>query len=145
MADVSYTASNVICTTSPLQVRRVSEPRDVRQARAAVAIAAGQPVRLVGSTLYLSQATDNYATAKCGGVALNSAGVGQWVFCGNYRDVLYGVGTFVQGGVYVVSATAGGIAPIGDLLSEDTVTVVGVARTTGQLRVQVIEAEVLVP
>jgi len=38
------------------------------------------------------------------------------------------------GEVYVVSATAGGIAPVGDLTTGNYVTVLGVATTTSNLQ-----------
>jgi len=38
------------------------------------------------------------------------------------------------GEVYVVSATAGGIAPVGDLVTGNYVTVLGVATTTSNLQ-----------
>ncbi len=108
MSDVSITAANV----SPVTGATISA------GFAGVSIAAGQLVYLdsATSTIKLADANASILTAACIGIAVNTAGVGQYLNYASAGDINIG-GTVTIGGIYVVSANAGGLAPVADLTS----------------------------
>jgi hypothetical protein len=77
------------------------------------------------------------AEANAAGIALHAALSGQPLRILIEGTVALGTTTVVLGGVYVVSATAGGIAPVADVASTNYVTILGVAVTTAQLRLKI--------
>ncbi len=106
--DISITAANVAIVTGATTT----------SGTAGATITAGQLVYLdsVTSTIKLADANASQATAACVGVALNGAASGQPINYATAGDVTIG-GTVTIGGIYVVSATAGGLAPVADLTS----------------------------
>lgn len=137
MADITWTAANVIAP-NPVQLRRKF---------AGQAIVAGQPVRddpSDSTKILLSQAT-SVASAKCVGIAANSAE--QYQPCIYFRDqeIAFGTAVFSMGETYVVSATEGGIAPESDLISGNSSTTIGIAISTTTLDCQIQESGVLIP
>lgn len=86
---------------------------------------------------------DALASSIVKGIALHAAADGQPVVYG------YGEGTLTIGGtgvtpgeVYVVSTTAGGIAPIDDLASADFVTYLGVGATESTIKCKIHNTQV---
>lgn len=106
-ADVSITAANVVPSANAQLKRGV----------AGVAITAGQLLYLERSTNTLKLADANGAEELrvCCGIAVNSAPVGGPLHYVVSDPALVLGGTTVKGTIYVLSATAGGIAPAADL------------------------------
>jgi NADPH-dependent curcumin reductase CurA len=121
MADLTQTAANVALGASTTPTRVVQFGVAVTQ----------------GNALYLSATDGKYYKADAltpgaqdayGIVALPGSTPGQ---------SLINLGaTLAKGEVYAVSATAGAIAPIGDITSGQYVTVIGIATTTALLNFQ---------
>lgn len=125
MADLTITAANVNKITG-----------NVKNYTAAVAITAGQPVYLNTSSQAALADADALASAAAIGIAENSAAAGQQV--GVQISGTMDVGaTLAVGTVYVVSTTAGGIAPLADIASGDYTTILGIASAAGVLNLNV--------
>jgi hypothetical protein len=106
MADLTVTAASVLWTSGP-------KPAGV----AGASVTAGQSLYLdsATSTLKLAQADGTAAEADAVGVALHAAGTGQpLVYAGQGAVINIGA-TTSKATTYVVSATAGGVAPQADL------------------------------
>jgi predicted transcriptional regulator len=117
MADLSI-------TTSEVQPGTASTPTLV----AGEAIDAGEVIykKAADGEAYLADA-DAEASAEAIGIAVCSAAAGQKVAYQKTGTVTIGSSASVaQGQVYVVSGTAGKIAPEGDLATDDYVTILGV-------------------
>lgn len=128
MADLSVTAGNVAASASATVVVRT----------AGGTITAGQPVYEDSSDSFHCKPAqaDTSAKANAIGIALNGAADGQPVSVCTAGDINVGA-TLTVGEVYVVSdAAAGGIAPVGDLASDDYVSVLGVASTASNLKLK---------
>ncbi len=72
---------------------------------------------------------DASATAACVGVALHAASSGQPIAYAKTGEVDIGA-TVAAGAIYVVSTTAGGVAPDSDLGTGDYVTIIGIGDST---------------
>jgi hypothetical protein len=70
--------------------------------------------------------------AKAIGVALHSAETGQPVVAQTHGKLLIG-GAGDAGEIYIVSATAGGIAPVADLGNEVWPTIIGIGDEDGEI------------
>ena len=80
---------------------------------------------------------DTAAEAQAGGIALCGASDGQYVVVATDGDIDPGF-TCTVGETYIVAAdVAGGIAPIGDLLAGDYATILGVATSASNLKLNV--------
>jgi|TARA_R110000824_G_scaffold395565_1_gene596320 hypothetical protein len=75
------------------------------------------------------------ATALAGGIALTNAGADELIDVALSGSINVGA-TLVLAQIYVVSAS-GAIAPVGDLLSGDFVTILGVATSTSLLELNI--------
>jgi hypothetical protein len=75
------------------------------------------------------------------GIALNGGGDGQPVAIATGGGLLDLGATLAVGHVYVLSATAGGIAPVADLATGHYTVVLGVATATNRLRMSMIAAD----
>lgn len=117
MADLSITATNVEESNSPV----------ILTGRAAEAITAGQALyRLADSTYGLADADNASALIhKAVGIALNPAAAGQRISLQTAGRINIGA-TVTVGEIYVLSGTAGGIAPEADLAAGDEVVILGV-------------------
>lgn len=128
MADISITATSVIVDSSPT-------PSIDQQTYAGATITAGQVVYKDSSDsdeLKLADNDNTETTADAYGIALCNASDGQP--CPVFRKGVITIGaTVVVGTQYVLSSTAGGIAPAADLDTGDYVTSVGMGYTTGKL------------
>ncbi len=111
MADLVITASAVIPNTS------VTGATPIKQTGAAgETITAGQSVYLKASDglIWLADANASSATAAAVGISLHAALAGQPITYQSGGALSFGA-ILVAGKYYVVSATAGGIAPVADL------------------------------
>jgi hypothetical protein len=134
MADLSITAGNVVPGSGAIRRRGV----------------AGEAID-AGEMLYLDPADGTYKLADCdsatvaarspAGIAVNSAGVGQPLTLVESGDVTLG-SVLTAGTAYYLSGTAGGIAPVADLLTGDYPVIVGIARSASVLRIGLLEAGV---
>ena len=110
MADITVTAASVVPYAG------ANNPSVIARGTAGASITAGQSVYLdsATSTIKLADADASTAAAYGVGIAMHAAGSGQPI-----QYITSGVftpgATLVKGGVYTVSATAGGICPIADL------------------------------
>ena len=123
MADLTITAANVGVAADSARVRVVQVGEAVTQ---------GQPGYLSAGKYYQADADNTAATAAATGIFLTAAGIDGYAVFATGGSILIGA-TLTLGELYVVSATKGGIAPIGDLTSGDYTTVLGVASSTSAL------------
>tara|TARA_Y100000593_G_scaffold67933_2_gene124890 strand:+ start:11575 stop:11988 length:414 start_codon:yes stop_codon:yes gene_type:complete len=137
MADLTITASDVVPPST-----------GVADGTAGEAIVAGQAVYLDStddSKVKLADADDTEAKAAAVGIAVNSAPkAGQPVSYVTLGDLTVTSGVTV-GEIYVVSGTAGGVAPEGDLASSDYVTILGIGKTSTSIAVKVHVSGIQVP
>jgi hypothetical protein len=77
----------------------------------------------------LAQADSTAAEAACLGISLDTAAAGQPIVYADDGSVLFGA-ILTAGTAYFVSATAGGIAPSGDLVQDDYQTLLLYAIST---------------
>lgn len=107
-ADVTITAASVVPSSSAKTIRR----------EAGVALTAGQLVYVEYSTNQFKLADANSATAevrRVAGIVVTSGAAGTIVSAVTRDYDLTLGGTTAKGTVYLLSATAGGIAPLADL------------------------------
>ena len=134
--DVAVTAANVVASST-------AKPST---GKCGEAITAGQVVYLDSTSGELHRASSNGAgTSKADGIALNNCSAGQPI---SYApsDQEFSPGFLVTPGeIYVVSATAGSIAPAVDLVSGKYTTVIGVGKTTSQMSLRITAAGVAKP
>jgi predicted transcriptional regulator len=136
MTDLVVTASSVAKVSGSTKYGIASD-----------AITAGQAVHKLASDglVYLSDA-DHATVAKhaVDGIALNNAASGQPV--AYLEDGVIAAGaTVTVGEIYVLSGTAGGIAPEADLASGDFVSVIGVGISAANIRLGIINSGAEVP
>lgn len=128
MADISITAANVIFVSGTKHNSNT----------AGETITAGHMVYLKASDSKWWKADNNVDQATSGygvqtGIALHGAAAGQPLVVQTTGDITIGA-TVAVGVVYVLSTTAGGLAPHADLVSTNYITYGGYAITTGRLR-----------
>jgi len=128
MADLSITAADVKKTDTTL----------IAEGIAGGTVTAGQPVYRdsTASNKLKAADADALASAAAVGIALHGASADQ--------PLKYAIGgnltlssVMTVGAVYVVSTTAGGIAPVADLGSGDYVTLLGIATTATNLKISI--------
>lgn len=134
MPDLAVVAADVVYTGSTIE-----------RGTAGATITAGQAV-------YYDTSNENWALADADalasvtrvGIALHGASAGQPITVARPKgDIDLGV-TITVGTVYVVSTTAGGIAPLSDLLSGDFVCILGVGTAADKLSMSIFESGVAV-
>jgi hypothetical protein len=118
MADLTVTAASVLWTSG-------SKIPGI----AGAAVTAGQAVYLdsTTSTLKLAQADGTAAEAAAVGIALHAAGTGQPLVYADQGSVINIGATTTKATTYMVSATAGGVAPQADLTSGQRISRLGYA------------------
>jgi hypothetical protein len=101
-------------------------------------IAAGKAVYRDSSTGLWMLADSNGATAAKtpGGIALNGGAINQPVAVQTSGEITIGA-TLVAGSAYYLSETPGGIQPVADLAAGETVSLIGIAKTTGILNIDI--------
>ena len=129
MADISITAANVVKGSNAV----------VEAGTAGATITAGQVVYkdAADGRYKLADADSATAAAKAPrGIALNGASDGQPLSIIRSGDVTIGA-TLTAGTAYYLSPVAGGIAPLGDVLSGDDVVLIGLAESASVLAVDI--------
>ena len=128
MADLTITAANVKKTDSTL----------ITEGIAGATITAGQPVYKdsTASNKLKPADADVLASAAAVGIALHGASADQPLKYATGGNLTLGA-VMTAGAVYVVSTTAGGIAPVADLGSGDYVTLLGIATSTSNLKLSI--------
>lgn len=136
MADISFTAANVDADANATTA----------SGTAGATITAGQPLYQdsADSNQFKPAQADAASTDKVAGLALHGASDEQPITYITEGDLDLG-GGLTKGTVYALSAAAaGGIAPVSDLTSSQFVTVLGVATSTTNLKVKIINSEVAI-
>ncbi len=137
MPDLSITAASVLAyaDVSP------------REGTAGATITAGQVVYVDTSDsnkIKLADCDSSSSTAVVAGVALHGASSGQPIKYAPSGEITIGA-TVTVGEIYVLSGTAGGIAPEADLASGDYVSILGVGTTAARIRFNINNSGVQVP
>lgn len=138
MPDLTITAEDVIN----------SDAATIIKGDSASAISAGQVVyKLANGKFGLADADGISPLFKVAGIAINStAGADQPLsVCTN--DPVFGTGAtgLVSGDIYVLSATAGGIAPASDLAEDMNVQILGVAISDTEIYLKIVNSNAVVP
>lgn len=133
MADLTITAANVAGTVGGTGT-------------AGATITAGDVVALSGGSLVLADADagadETSVLRKPVGIALNDAASGQPVAYAKPGAIITCGATVVAGTAYYLSATAGGICPVADVTTGMTPVVVGIATSTTQLKLSMLNSGV---
>lgn len=130
MADLTITAANVVAADGA-----VSKQEYV----AGATITAGQLVYVdtsASNVLKLAQVDGTALEATVKGIALHGASSGQPCVIAVSGDLNVGA-TLTVGVIYICSATAGGICPSADLASSSYCSIVGVATTASNLKMNI--------
>jgi len=138
MADLSITAANVSADDDAVSKQEWT---------AGATITAGQAVYIDSSDsnkAKLAQSDGTEAEAEVKGIAMNGAASGQPVIIATSGDIDLGA-TLTVGTIYVLSQTAGGIAPSADLTTGDYVSILGVADAADNLVIAISNSAVEVP
>lgn len=138
MADLTVTATSVVAGTGAQK----------KTLLAGGTITAGMAVYFDSSTtpptVKAADADLSAVAADAKGIALNGGAVGQPIVVQTGGQINPGA-TVVVGTIYVVSGTAGGIAPAADLLAGDWVTILGIGVTAALIDMGVHASGVQVP
>lgn len=129
MADLTITASAVLPGSNA----------SISQGTAGETITAGKTVYLSASSKKWMLADSDSATAearKAVGIALNGASLNQPVAVQTAGDITLGA-VLTAGTAYYASDDAGGICPVADLASGDYVCLLGLAKSSSILTVDV--------
>lgn len=130
MADLTITASQVLESTGPEYVTGT----------AGEALTAGQPVYLKDSDsrYYRADANASSETAEAVAIMLHGADAGQPIKAQSGGTITLGAGAApAVGTIYIVSATAGGIAPSADAATGWFITVLGVGAAANTLKLKI--------
>lgn len=129
MADITLTPANVVAGADSSAVTGV----------AGETIAAGKAVYLSSTTKKWMLADSNSATAearKAKGISLNGASLNQPIAVHKAGDITIG-GTLVAGTAYYLSDTPGGICPLADVGAGEYLCLLGLAKSTTVLAVDI--------
>lgn len=128
MADLTITAANVVLVSGPKTTGTAGE-----------SLTAGQSVYLKSSDSKIYKADNNVtsAEASCVGIALHAAAANQPITYAIDTAVVNMGATLTVGETYIVSSTAGGVAPVADV-STNFVTHLGVALTAANLSLKLV-------
>lgn len=137
MADLTITPANVALAGSGASTQIV---------QAGEAVTQGEPLykSAADDKYYLADANASSATADVLGIALTPAATDGYLVMQKSGPINLGA-TLTANETYVVSATAGGIAPIGDLTTGDYTSIIGVANTTSKLTIDLHKTGVAKP
>jgi len=137
MADLTITAASVVKGTGAKVLRGTLGGT----------VTAGQAVYRDTTTKQFLAADNDSATAAVRdavGIALNGGAINQPVEVQYLGEINLGA-TLTVGETYVLSSTAGGIAPIGDLGSGDYPVILGVARTAALMVMGIVKGTAAKP
>lgn len=129
MADIAVTATSV----AP-----IAQSTQIEYGTAGASITAGQSVYYDSSsqTYKLADANASATTAVVKGIALNGAASGQPLAVATGGTINPGF-TGTVGQVVVLSATAGGLAPVGDLTTGWYTSIIGVVTAASVLTLKI--------
>jgi hypothetical protein len=132
MADLTITAANVkLKNTGPYSAGVAGE-----------SIAQGEPVYIASSLAYRTDNNDGASKAVAVGIALMPAATGQtFLYAKNGAEIDVGA-TLTTAETYIVSANVGKIAPIADLATTNYLTILGVAKSSSTLLVNIVASGV---
>ena len=132
MSDFSVTAASVVRTANTA----------ISEGIAGGTLTAGQAlyVDTSDSSKLKGCDADASATSVCAGIALHGASSGQPIKYATNGNLTFNA-AFAAGDCVCVSTTVGGLAPYADLASGDFVTVVGIATSTTNLKIQINASE----
>lgn len=136
MADITITPANVVAGASA----------GLAAGTAGETIVAGKAVYLASATKKWMLADSNSVTAearKAGGIALNGAALNQPLGVQVSGDITIGA-TLTAGVAYYLSDTPGGICPVADVGAGEYVCLLGLAKSTSVLAVNVQFPNVLI-
>jgi hypothetical protein len=131
MADLSITAANVgVTSSSVVELVQVGE-----------SVSQGQPAykKAIDGLYYKADSNASLATAAALGVFITAASTNGYALIVKSGSYLAGA-TLTVGETYVVSATAGGIAPLSDVTTGWYVTILGVASSTSTLALDIVRS-----
>lgn len=136
MADATVTATSVVKGAGA----------EVERGYAGETITAGQTLYqdTTDGLLYKADNNVNVMKATLKGIALNGGAVGQPIVFQKSGKITPGA-TLVKGGIYALSATAGGFCPVADLASGSYVSILGVADSTTSLTIGINNTGILIP
>jgi hypothetical protein len=142
MADLSQTPANVAIGSANCPTKVVTYGEAITQGNAVY--------QSTTDSKYYKADADAAATAIAAGIALtpgSTDGVGLIAQPSTVagRSLVNLGATLTVGQVYVVSATAGNVAPYADLTTGDFVTILGVATTTALIDFQVVVSNTAKP
>jgi hypothetical protein len=129
MADISITAANVVAGANA----------NTDQGSAGETITAGQTVYKSSTTNKWMKADSNSATVEARtatAIALNSASLNQPLKVHKSGDITIGA-TLTANTAYYLSDTPGGICPLADVGTGEYLVLIGIARTTAILQVDI--------
>lgn len=137
MADITVTATSVV---------KGSGATIATNETFGETVTAGQAVykSTTDGLIYKSDANSAAAAKTVYGVALNGGAVSQPASVLTAGPITIGA-TVAVGTIYVLSGTAGGIAPHGDLASGMTTCIIGVATSTTVINVNIFNSAAAVP
>ncbi len=136
MADLTITRQDVALSTAAVSFIRV---------QVAEAVTQGQPLyRAATNSKYYKAAATGSSAANASVLAMTAASADGYVLAVKSGDVIIGA-TTTQGTTYVVSATAGSIAPHADLGSGNYVTNLGIAISATVLRLNIQASGIAIP
>lgn len=119
---------------------------EIRHTTAGEAISAGESIVVSSGEALLSDADSATAALNaCSGIALNDAADGQPLAYAKSGTVNMGTTSVTVGTVYVVSSTAGGIAPAADLATGDVVSIIGVGSGASAIDLSVVNTGIELP
>jgi len=132
MSDFSVTAASVVKTANTA----------ISEGIAGGTLTAGQAVYVdtSDSSKLKGCDADASATSVCAGITLHGASNGQPIKYATSGNLTFNA-AFAAGDCVCVSTTVGGLAPYADLASGDFVTVVGIATSTTNLKIQINASE----
>lgn len=136
MSDLSITAASVVA----------GDGATIARGTAGASLTAGQALYLDAASNKMKLADANGAAALriVRGIALHAAADGQPISYITEGPLNIGA-TLTVGEIYVLSATAGGVAPKGDLATGHGVSIVGVATSASNLAVNINNSGATVP
>lgn len=129
MADLSITAANVVAGSNSVQAHGL----------AGEAVAAGKPVYKASATKKWMLSDSNSGTAEArrvDGIALNGAALNQPLVVHKFGDLTVGA-VLTAGTAYYLSDTPGGICPVADVASGEDVCLIGIAKSSTVLAVDI--------
>jgi hypothetical protein len=136
MADLTITAGSVVAGENAVIDHGVCDSGST---------SAGQVMAIDPATKKFVKADSNHATPELRigrGISLHAAGVGQPLAIQRSGDITIGA-TLTAGTAYYLSDTPGGICPVADVGTGEAVLLVGLAKSTTEMKLSFIDPGVV--